>query len=756
MGEVYRARDPRLGREVAIKVLPEDSTADPERLRRFELEARAVGALSHPNLLAVFDTGLHEGAPFVVFELLEGETLRARLDGRALPPPKALHFAIQIARGLAAAHQKGIVHRDLKPDNLFLTRDGQLKILDFGLAKLRPPFDPGDVNSETRTASVHTEAHMILGTVGYMSPEQVRRSPVDHRSDIFSFGSVLYEMLAGKRAFLGGTEAETMTAILNQDPQPLTEANGKVPVALERIVRHCLEKRPEDRFQSARDLVFDLESVSAASDAFSADGASALRPRRRVVPMLALLGGAVAVAGLSGGVLMWMRSSVSNPRVAGYHQITTDGAPKLRFLTDGARIYLTKREGGGFVLAQVSTVGGESSLIATPFSQPVLWDISPDYSHLLVGSWQTGPGPPGPHASLWVLPVLGGSPRRFGDVMAQDAAWSPDGKLISFAAGHDLNLVAVDGTQTRKLTSTSGWPSEIRWSPDGKRLRFTVEEPAKSSSSLWETTTDTGDSHPLLPGWNVPAGEWGGIWTADGRYFLFNAERSGKTQVWAIREKSGLLRPAGPPVQLTTGPIESWTGAVSSDGRKLYVVGSQTRGELVRYDLKTRQWVAYRQGLSAEGLDFSRDGTRVVCVSYPEGELWCSRADGGGRLQLTTAPMRAALPRLSPDASKIAFAGRRPGQPWQIYLVPTEGGSPEPVIRMDRDLIDATWSPDGRSLAIGGVAGPGHLEQRPTEIYLVDLNSRELQTLIGSQRLFALAGRPMEVSSSLSMRTTQS
>ena len=312
MGEVYRARDPRLGREVAIKVLPEDSTADPERLRRFELEAKAVGALSHPNLLAVFDTGQHEGAPFVVFELLEGETLRARLGGEALPPPKALDYAIQIARGLAAAHEKGIVHRDLKPDNLFLTRDGRLKILDFGLAKLRPPLDPGDVSAETRTASVHTEAHTILGTVGYMSPEQVRRSPVDHRSDIFSFGSVLYEMLAGSRPFRGETEAETMTAILNQDPPPLAEATGKVPVALERIVRHCLEKRPEDRFQSARDLVFDLEAVAQAGTA----GAPGWPPRRGRRMRLAMVAG-VAVLGLLavGGVVRnWFAHGLWNSR----------------------------------------------------------------------------------------------------------------------------------------------------------------------------------------------------------------------------------------------------------------------------------------------------------------------------------------------------------------------------------------------------------------------------------------------------------
>ncbi len=226
MGEVYRARDARLAREVAIKVLPEDSTADPERLQRFEQEAKAVGALNHPNLVAVFDTGQHEGAPFVVFELLEGETLRARLAGRALPPPKALDYAIQIARGLAAAHEKGIVHRDLKPDNLFLTPDGRIKILDFGLAKLRPPLDPGVIGVETPTASVLSDAGNVLGTVGYMSPEQVRRSPVDHRSDIFSFGSVLYELLAGKRAFVGASEAETMASIVTVTAKCPGPSNG--------------------------------------------------------------------------------------------------------------------------------------------------------------------------------------------------------------------------------------------------------------------------------------------------------------------------------------------------------------------------------------------------------------------------------------------------------------------------------------------------------------------------------------------------
>ncbi len=299
MGEVYRARDPRLAREVAIKVLPEDSTTDSERLRRFEQEAKAAGALNHPNVLAVFDAGQHEGAPFVVFELLDGETLRARLAGKALPPPKAVDYAIQIARGLVAAHEKGIVHRDLKPENLFLTRDGRIKILDFGLAKLRAPLDAGEVGVETKTASVLTDEGKVLGSLGYMSPEQVRRSPADHRSDVFSFGSVLYEMLAGKRAFRGETQAETMSAILNVDPAPLAEANDRVPAPFERIVRHCLEKRPEDRFQSMRDLLFDLESLVAVSSALSGTATGREPARQRLLPMLlgALLGGIAVLTG---------------------------------------------------------------------------------------------------------------------------------------------------------------------------------------------------------------------------------------------------------------------------------------------------------------------------------------------------------------------------------------------------------------------------------------------------------------------------
>src|SRR5271167_1890593 len=263
MGEVFRARDTRLKREVAIKVLPQATSLDPERLRRFEQEALATAALNHPNILAVFDIGTNDGSPYVVSELLEGETLRERLRSGSLAVRKALDYALQIAHGLAAAHEKGIVHRDLKPENLFLTKDGRIKILDFGLAKLTQA-ESGDRMAQATLTHV-TEVGTVLGTAGYMSPEQVRGVAVDARSDIFSFGAILYEMISGKRAFHGETSADTMSAILKEDPPELNETNRNVSPALERIVQHCLEKNPESRFHSASDIAFDLEHLSGLS-----------------------------------------------------------------------------------------------------------------------------------------------------------------------------------------------------------------------------------------------------------------------------------------------------------------------------------------------------------------------------------------------------------------------------------------------------------------------------------------------------------
>jgi TolB-like protein/Tfp pilus assembly protein PilF len=332
MGEVYRAKDPRLGRDVAIKVLPASFSQDADRLRRFEQEARAAGVLNHPNITAVYDIGTHDGAPYVVQELLEGETLRAVLAGATLPPRKAIDYALQIAHGLAAAHEKGIVHRDLKPENLFVTKDGRIKILDFGLAKLIHTEEESPITAlPTETAG--TEPGVVLGTLSYMSPEQVRGQPTDTRSDIFSFGAILYELLSGRRAFRGASAADTMSAILKEDPPDLSVTNQDLPPGLERTVRHCLEKSPEQRFQSARDLAFDLESLSDMRHVTAGRAARAASPPRR---RLLLLGAGVAVVLLALGGITWVRSR-GNPihSVAVLPFVNGSRDPDAEYLSDG-------------------------------------------------------------------------------------------------------------------------------------------------------------------------------------------------------------------------------------------------------------------------------------------------------------------------------------------------------------------------------------------------------------------------------------
>ena len=325
MGEVYRARDARLGRDVAVKVLPSSFSADPDRLRRFEQEARAAGMLNHPNILAIYDVGAHDGSPYVVSELLEGETLRDRLRCATCPTRKAVEYAIQIAQGLAAAHEKGIVHRDLKPENLFITRDGRVKILDFGLAKLAEPQFAGSAQTGAPTVPLDADTGpgVVMGTAGYMSPEQVRAQRVDHRSDIFSLGAILYEMLTGKRAFHGESAVETLNSILKDDPPELSETTRNIAPGLERVVKHCLEKNSEERFQSARDLAFDLEALSGVSSPSTAQAAVVQLPVRwKAVALWSLAALAVLMVGLAAWWALGKSDPPSTPQPVRVNRLT--------------------------------------------------------------------------------------------------------------------------------------------------------------------------------------------------------------------------------------------------------------------------------------------------------------------------------------------------------------------------------------------------------------------------------------------------
>jgi len=364
MGEVYRAKDTRLGRDVAIKVLPTEFAADPDRLRRFEQEAQAVAALNHPNIVALYDVGTYEGSPYLVSELLEGESLRQRLAVAPLPPPKAMELAVQIAQGLAAAHEKGIIHRDLKPENLFITKDGQAKILDFGVAKLLPKREPAE-RSVAPTMLGGTDPGIVMGTAGYMSPEQVRGLQVDHRSDIFSFGCVLYEMVTGRRAFGGATAADTMAAILTEEPPGPSGIHQTIPLPLSRVIAHCLEKQPEERSQSARDLAFELRAILADTGPAKPATITTSTRRRRFVG-LALAGVAVLVA--VGVLVLKLKPAGPSARAAGPPKIVVLpfenlGPPEDAYFASGMAEEITSR------LANVQGLGVISRTSAVEYNR---------------------------------------------------------------------------------------------------------------------------------------------------------------------------------------------------------------------------------------------------------------------------------------------------------------------------------------------------------------------------------------------------
>src|SRR5580700_2287005 len=430
MGEVFRARDTRLKREVAIKVLPQGTSLDPDRLRRFEQEALATAALNHPNILAVFDIGANQiganqGSPYVVSELLEGETLRERLRSGSISVRKTLDYALQIAHGLAAAHEKGIVHRDLKPENLFLTKDGRIKILDFGLAKLTQP-ESGDRTAQATLTHV-TEVGTVLGTAGYMSPEQVRGVAVDARSDIFSFGAILYEMISGKRAFHRDTAADTMSAILKEDPPDFAETNRNVSPALERIVQHCLEKNPESRFHSASDIAFDLEHLSGISSTTTrAVPISGAPPRGKLIATLA---GGIALALAMLGVGWWLGRGNGPAPLAEYKQITfrTGSIGNARFTPDGAVVYSASWDGGENQLYMSRTDDPGARELAIKDAELLSISKSGELAIRLKTEYHGGYARSGTMARV---PLSGGTPREVLENV-QDADWAADGVSLA-------------------------------------------------------------------------------------------------------------------------------------------------------------------------------------------------------------------------------------------------------------------------------------------------------------------------------------
>jgi serine/threonine protein kinase len=550
MGEVYRARDSVLKRDVAIKVLPGFVSQDPDRLRRFEQEAQAAAALNHPNILAVHHFGVFEGSPYLVSELLEGGTLRQLLQHGPMLVRKAVDYGVQIAHGLAAAHEKGIVHRDLKPENLFVTKDGRVKILDFGLAKLMQRHPEPDGLAPTMTHQ--TDPGMVMGTVGYMSPEQVSGKAADHRTDIFAFGAVLYEMLTGKRAFERSTSAETMVAILKDDPPGISQIVQTTPPGLQRAVHRCLEKNPEQRFQSASDLAFALEALS---DSGSSPVMTTSHGSRSRWLWATVAGVMVALGAL---LIAWWRIPPAVPVVESVTQLTDDGQPKGSMVSDGSRIYFEEGGADNLGTAQVSVMGGSTAPVKTPFTNSNIAGIKPDGSALLAlvpSNIISGQGP------LWWIPLPAGEPRRLGNFETPDAHLFPDGRIVfaKFAQGADANgedgrtdwfIADKEGSNPRKLVSLPSGHGGLSVAPDCQRIL--LSEDRDGVRRLLDSAVDGIGLREIR---EFSHDECCFTWTLDEKYLVYQSGNGRQSDLWALPMKTGLFRRPGNPIRLTNGPI---------------------------------------------------------------------------------------------------------------------------------------------------------------------------------------------------------
>jgi eukaryotic-like serine/threonine-protein kinase len=708
MGEVYRAHDTRLNREVALKLLPAAVAHDPDRLRRFEQEARAAAALNHPNILAVFDFGSAGDTPYVISELLEGETLRDRMNGSALPSRKAIDYSLQVAQGLAAAHQKNIAHRDLKPDNLFVTSDGRIKILDFGLAKLMNAGSGSDSATSAPTMELGTSPGMVMGTAGYMSPEQVRGRTVDHRTDIFSLGAVMYEMLTGKRAFLGESQVETLNAILTKDPGDFASTGAQVPAALDQIVRHCLEKSPDERFQSARDLSFALERLTTTT---AAPAAAAPRGRRRSFPRW--LG--MAVAGLAcaaaGGIAVGIFQRPAALDQAGFRFIPLANESRTQngpaWSPDGSTLAYAAVVNGIYQIATRSLGTPTRALITHSATDCYFPFWSPDGGRIYYLALDKGV------YTLWAVGAAGGVPEQaLANVEA--AHILPDGRTFVFIRREHGGMVLYrqappeQPVAFRSIVPALGKDAEtpyLRVSPDGRQIGIFIAS-GEGLSVFWVAQVDDrGAARRVLETRRYSRGRetLPFSWMPDSRRILYAGSTVGRLESHVVLAdiRSGSRWP------VTMGIAHEVSPAVSPDGKRVAfgtehndndVVAMPFDGSAPRPVLATSQ-SEHCPTWNASGTEFAYS-REIGGVD----QIWAHNVAENSDRPLITRELfrdgtdRVSEPAYSPDGARIAFLRVANGQ-FTLWVMSSAGGPPVALSRDPNMQFNPVWSPDGKWIA---------------------------------------------------------